>query len=302
MSGYFANLAAYQPQKPTAMNHIVVGIDFSKSSVKAFEYALNVASVTGSDLKLIYVKKDRDVHNVLPEGSKGLPTSIEKGFKNLIEKNKEAFSGEISYRIFTGKIYEEVTNFAKYTESSMIIAGAHGMSGFEEFWAGNNAIKIITHANKPVITLKKNYKIKPKAIEKIVIPIDSTFETTQKVPFTIELAKKFKAQINILSLYSSRMKNIEQRVDNSTKETLALVIKSGLRHINEKAECENITQATIDYALKRNADMISIMTEQEFSSHTVVMGSYAQQMVNQSPIPVLSNKTRILVPQDAIIE
>ncbi len=284
------------------MSNIVVGIDFSKSSIKAFEYALGVASVTGLDIKLVYVSKKRDVDTILPEGSKSKPTSVEKGFDKLIKKHEPTIPGNITYRILTGKIYEEITNLAKYTESWLIITGAHGMSGFEEFWVGNNATKIITHANKPVITVKKNYKIKAKPIEKIVIPIDSTFETIQKVPFTIELAKHFKAQLNVLSLYSSKIKNIEERVDNNTKEALSLIIKSGLRYINEKAVSDNITKATIEYAEKRNADMISIMTEQEFSSQTVLMGSYAQQMVNQSPVPVLSNKTRMVIPREAILE
>lgn len=284
------------------MSNIVVGIDFSRSSIKAFEYALGVASGTGLDIKLVYVSKTRDIDTILPEGSKGKPTSAEKGFDKLVSKYESTIPGKITYRILTGKIYEEITNLAKYTESWLIIAGAHGMSGFEEFWVGNNATKIITHANKPVITIKKNYKLKAKPIEKIVIPIDSTFETIQKVPFIIELAKHFKAQLNVLSLYSSKIKNIEERVDNNTKEALSLIIKSGLRYINEKAVSDNITRATIEYAEKRNADMISIMTEQEFSSQTVLMGTYAQQMVNQSPIPVLSYKTRMVMPREAILE
>ncbi len=284
------------------MSNIVVGIDFSKSSIKAFEYALGIASVTGLDIKLVYVRKKRDVDTILPEGSKSKPTSVEKGFEKLINKHENSVPGNITYRILTGRIYEEITNLAKYTESWLIIAGAHGMSGFEEFWVGNNATKIITHSNKPVISVKKNYNIKAKPVEKIIIPIDSTFETIQKIPFTIEFAKHFKAQINVLSLYSSKIKNIEERVDSNTKEALSLVIKSGLRYINEKAVTDNITKTTIDYAEKRNADMISIMTEQEFSSQTVLMGTYAQQMVNLSPIPVLSNKTRLVVPREAVLE
>jgi nucleotide-binding universal stress UspA family protein len=284
------------------MSNIVVGIDFSKSSIKAFEYALGLAAKTGLDIKLAYVSKKRDIDTVLPEGSKSKPTSVEKGFEKLIKKYEDTIPGKITYRTLTGKIYEEITNLAKYTESWLIVAGAHGMSGFEELWVGNNATKIITYANKPVITLKINYKIKAKPIEKIVIPIDSTFETIQKVPFTIELAKHFKSQINILSLYSSKLKNIEERVENNTKEALSLVMRSGLRYINEKAVSENITRAAIEYSEKRNADLISIMTEQEFSSQSALMGSYAQQMVNQSPIPVLTCKTRIVMPRETILE
>ncbi len=281
---------------------IVVGIDFSRSSIQAFEYALGIAGQTQSKLRLVYVTKKRDIDSLVPRDGKGKNSATEKSFEKLIARYKDSIPGEITYRILSGKIYEEVTNLAKYTEAWLIIAGAHGMSGFEEMWVGNNASKIISHANRPVITLKKNFRIKKPVLEKIVLPIDSTFETIQKVPFTLELAQYFKAQINVLSLHSSKMKTTEQRVENNTRDVMELIVKSGLRYINEKIVDENITRATIEYAQKRNADLISIMTEQEFSSQNVLMGTYAQQMVNQAPIPVLSHKTRILVKHDGLIE
>ena len=49
-----------------------------------------------------------------------------------------------------------------------------------------------------------------------------------------------------------------------------------------------ITDATIEYALKVDANLISIMTEQEKTTKNLWLGAYAQQMVNHSPIPVMS--------------
>ncbi len=284
------------------MKEIVVGIDFSKSSILAFQYSLKIATATGADIKLVYVSKKRDTDSTLVKNEEGVEESVEGSFNNLIQKYQKEIKGKISYKIHQGKIYEEIANQAKYTDAEMIITGAHGMSGFEEFWVGNNANKIIGYSEKPVLTIKKSYKIKSPVIEKIVIPIDSTFETTQKIPFTLKLAEYFKAQINLLSLYSSKVKNVEDRVDNNTREAMQLIIKSGLRYINEKKECDNITRSTIDYAQKRNADLISIMTEQEFASNNVLMGSYAQQMINQSPLPVLSHKTRMIMPSSSYLE
>ena len=44
----------------------------------------------------------------------------------------------------------------------------------------------------------------------------------------------------------------------------------------------------IDFALNNKADLISIMTEQNETLADFVLGTYAQQMLNKSPIPVLS--------------
>ncbi len=54
----------------------------------------------------------------------------------------------------------------------------------------------------------------------------------------------------------------------------------------------NITNVTIAYAEKINADLIVIMTEQEPQIGSFFLGKFAQQMVNNSPVPVLVVPTR----------
>ena len=275
------------------MKEIIVGIDFSESSVKAFHYAVQVAKECGCNLKLIYVSKIRDKHKRLIKDDKGMELSISESFRQLIEMNCAKLSGEVTFKILHGKIYEEITNQTKYTDAEMTITGAHGMSGFEELWVGNNTMKIIMHSEKPVLSVKKNYKFNKPLIEKIVIPVDSTHQTLQKVPFTLKLANQFHAQVNILSLFSSKTKDIEEKVENNTRLVLDMIVSSGLRYINEKKICNNLSRATIEYATKRNADLISIMTEQEFSSNNVFLGTYAQQTINLSPLPILSFKSNV---------
>lgn len=275
------------------MKEIVVGIDFSRSSMVAFNYALKVASYCNCNLKLLYVSKTRDKDSKLIKDDKGMNISITDSFEKIVDENSDQIKGEITYKILQGKIFSEITNQAKYTDAEMIITGAHGMSGFEELWVGNNAMKIIMLSEKPVLSVKKNFQFRNPIIEKIVIPIDSSKETLQKIPFTLTLAKYFKAQINVLSLLSSKLKETEQKVEQNTIEAMKLVVNSGLRYINETKLSENLSKTTIDYAVKRNADLISIMTEQEFSANTVFSGNYATQTINRSPIPLITFKSYI---------
>ncbi len=276
------------------MKEIVVGIDFSKSSIQAFQYALRVAKACGCNLKLVYVSKTRDKALRLIKDDKGMEINIADNFKKLLDAHSSEIQGRITHKVLHGKIYEEISNQAKYTDAEMIITGAHGMSGFEEFWVGNNALKIITHSEKPVLSVKKTYNLQKHLIEKIVLPIDSSMETLQKIPFTLQLAGYFKAQINVLSLFSSKLKNVEESVERNTREAMELIVASGLRYINENKNCDNIAKGTIDYAMKRNADMISMMTEQEYASNNIFLGNYAQQTINLSPLPVLSFRTKAL--------
>ena len=65
-------------------------------------------------------------------------------------------AGEFNYKIRKGKVHVEIANQAKYSDAMLVIAGTHGVTGFEEFWIGSNAYRIVTYAPCPVITVRTN--------------------------------------------------------------------------------------------------------------------------------------------------
>lgn len=67
-----------------------------------------------------------------------------------------------------------------------------------------------------------------------------------------------------------------------------LLDKEKMDYVTDYVDAENTTLSTIEYAEKINADLIVIMTEQEKTLSNIFLGPYAQQMINQSPIPVLA--------------
>jgi nucleotide-binding universal stress UspA family protein len=275
------------------MKDIVVAVDFSKSSVQALKYALKIAAKTSSDLKLVYVSKKRDVQVEIFDEKKGEFINIQKNLKEMIDTHQPTIPGKITSKVLHGKIYEEITNQAKYTDSWMIIAGAHGMSGYEDEWIGNNALKIITHAATPVLIVKKSFDQR-NPIDKIVLPIDSSNETLQKLPVTIELAKKHKAQINILCLLNSYLGEFAEQTKSLAKDALKQVSKTGLRYFSDEISCTNNSEAILEYALVKEADLISIMTDQESTNPGALTFGFAEEIINHSPIPVLTVKTQKL--------
>jgi len=165
--------------------------------------------------------------------------------------------------------------------------GTHGSSGFEQFWIGSNANRLISIAHCPVITLRAGISARH-PLERIIMPIDSTIDTRQKVPFTAYLARLFDAEIYVVSVYASKYKAIRRRVDEYTDQVIKYLEEEGMVYRRDAIEVDNLTTATIDYANKVRANLISIMTEQETSPYNLLVGPYAQQMVNNSPFPVLS--------------
>jgi len=272
------------------MANIIAAIDFSDCSVNALEHAVSIAARGTLDVHMIWVNNPSVTKTTIySESSSGLIDEIKKQFGKLVDKYKPLLPDSgIDFVIREGKIYREIIDEAKEMESLCIVMGTHGVSGFEQFWIGSNANKLISVSICPVITVRAGIDSKHE-LKCILMPIDSTLDTRQKVPFTAYIAMIHDAEINVLSIYASKYKSIQRRVDGYTDQVCEYLEDEGIRYKRDVLECnDNLTLETIDYAKKIKANLISIMTEQETSPFNLLIGPYAQQMVNNSPIPVLS--------------
>ncbi|MFH1936597.1 MAG: universal stress protein, partial [Bacteroidota bacterium] len=274
---------------------IISTIDFSDCSINAFKHALSIAQICKCDLILVWIRKPASqrekYENHIDDPVKG----ITKRFDEMITKYQPQLpSSKISYKIQTGTVYKEIATEAKVSRAMLVVAGTHGASGFDEFWIGSNANRIVSACECPVITIRAGINIK-RPLSCIVFPVDSTLETRQKATFTGHLAKMHDAEVHILRLYSSKVKAIRQNVDFYASQVARYFTQEGIRHRIETVEVTNLADAMIAYALEADANLISIMTEQETTTSNLWMGPYAQQVVNHSPIPVLSIHSRELM-------
>ena len=192
----------------------------------------------------------------------------------------------MEYKLKKGRIYREVDNLARQTEAELIVTGAHGISGYEEYWIGSNAYKIVTYTNCPVITVRHDFTIKKK-IDRIVVPMDGSNETLQKIPFVVKLATLFKSEIHLVATHNSHLKSIQRITEKITQTAIEYLQQHKVRFVEDSIVANDLTKAVLSYAMNVDADLIAIMTEQE-TPVNILLGAQAQQLINQSPIPVLS--------------
>lgn len=271
------------------MGNILAAIDFSDCSINALEHAVSIASHGELDVHMVWVNNPRQTKvTIYSESSGELVDSVEKRFKKLIEQYKGHLpNNKIDFVIREGKIYREINDEAAEAGSECIVIGTHGISGFEQFWIGSNASKVISVAECPVITLRAGIDSRFN-LDRIIMPIDSTIDTRQKVPFTTYIARIFNAEIHVLSIYTANIKSIRNRVDQYATQVCEYLEEEGIKFVQKAIVVDNVTTATIEYAQSVNANLISIMTEQETKAYNLLVGPYATQMVNNSPFPVLS--------------
>jgi nucleotide-binding universal stress UspA family protein len=270
------------------MKKILVAIDFSECSVNALEHAITIANKAEADVEMIFVIKPDSSRDMFTEGPQTLSAMVKDKFDEMVEKYQQRLGkNKLGYLIREGKVYSEIVKEADKKDIFLVMAGTHGSSGFEEFWMGSNANRIVSAIKKPVITIRGGVNIK-RHLEKVILPLDSTPETRQKVPFTAYMAKIFNAEVHVLRVYTSNVQAVIRKVDSYSEQVVKHLEEENIKYVLESIHADNLTDTTIEYALKVNANLISIMTEQEITAKNLLLGPYAQQMVNHSPIPVLS--------------
>lgn len=271
------------------MNNIIVPIDFSKESFKGIDLALLFAAKHPINIRLVYVQKKSSDYNS-PGHFEEEKQWATNQFKKLIADYEPKLKNDssIKYIIKSGKVYKEIVGQVESHTQSMVAASTHGASGFEEFFMGSNAFKIISATDKPVLTTRTGHI--PKQIRKIVMPLDVTVDTRQKVPVTAQLATLFNAEVHIITVSTSKGQRIKDRLKAYSKQTEGYLKSQNVNYRTKSLIGDNIVDLIIVYSESVDADVITIMKEQSKSLN--FMGNTTHQLLNRASIPVLtiSNK------------
>lgn len=273
-------------------NTILVPIDFSEVAMNALGHALKVADVYKNEVTILYILDEGNFLGNLFGGNQNAELVNEalamKMDKVILEANQEFPNIKINKLIETGKIYKVITTIANEGDYDSIIMGTNGASGLHQI-TGSNSSRVINYAQVPVVVVKE--KSIGNGYEKIVLPIDLTRESRQKVKWAIHLAKKFNSTIHVI-YENNTNEEFRNKIFAAVNQTQDLLSTSGakfiVRGLDEDKYPDSFAEDTLAYANDIDADLIMIMTQQEKGFSEYLLGSYAQQIVNHAgKIPIM---------------
>ncbi|UCG26779.1 MAG: universal stress protein [Bacteroidales bacterium] len=272
------------------MKNILIPIDFSRDSMNALGHSVNLANNLGANLRLIHVRKNKDYDQpfVIEGTDSSYGKTVEDFCRGIVATYRKDYmaKGSFDFVVTRNKIYKGIIDQAAKDNTDIIMMGTHGVSGFEEFWLGSNSYRVVSKAPCPVWTVRHGFK--QKTLKKIVVPIDAHRETRHKLPFTTELAKTIGAEIHVVDVRSTNRTDIKKRLAKYADQAVNFVKERGVKTIRDSKYGSNIADVTISYAVHVGADLISIVSNQKGTPSKMHLSTTAQQMVNHSPIPILS--------------
>lgn len=271
---------------------ILIPIDFSETSMLAIEHAGFTAQLFKAELILLHVieKHWEQFSVVAPELRISTPTeltaAIEKKLAEIATDIQKKYGVKSFHVTSTGNIFNEILSVSKEHNADLVVMGTHGTSGVVEFFIGSNTYKMVTQSECPIISVQSHSK--KLGYTNILLPIDDSAHSRQKVNHAIVLAKHFASKIHILGLSDSNEENDRNKFEIKLDQIEEYIKKCDLPFSRKTVEGKNQSKTTYDYAKAVNADLIVIMTDQDENITGRFMGTFAQQIINHSKIPVLT--------------
>ena len=263
---------------------IIVGTDFSKGSYVALELAVDIAKKIHADIQLIWVCREKMLYT--DDQNNYVRNLATQKLEDLCEKHQAKLTNtKITSMIMQGKVAPILAAEAEKVNASMIVIGTNGASGFEKYWMGSTAVRIVQEATCPVLSIREGFNFHKK-LERILVPLNMSTNSRQKLPVAVKMAKAFDAQINILGQYENNTQ--AQTVGIYIKQAEAFLEKQNIPYTTEFMQSKNLADDVLSYAETINSDLIVISTEQDNVLSSLFIGTNAQQLVHHSLVPILS--------------
>ncbi len=261
-------------------NTILVPVDFSDVAGYAMDHASAIARMFNYRIVLLHVAEK------LEKGSKE-ESEVEQTLTDIVSWLANSHGVKVNYMIRTGNILKVINEVADKIRVSFIVMGVHGKRGISKI-TQSYAYEVVCHANAPVLVVKdKHHHL---GYRNIVIPIDFSSRSTQKIAQAVKFATFFDAQVRVFGFLSSdnKAKIINKEAllksvtdvfeENNVKVTTDLVVDPGM----------DWPEALIDFAEKVKAELIMIVAERGGRIQEIFAPNYTEKILDNVHVPVLT--------------
>lgn len=152
--------AGSQSPAGRTVKRLLVPVDFSECSLKALDYAADLAQQLGAAVTVLHVVEpamhsdnylavssafDQTAQNLLADSRERLQTVALKHFGHR---------NGLDLLVRMGRAHSEILDTAQALGADMIVLGTHGQTGLEHVLLGGTAERVLRQASCPVVTVR----------------------------------------------------------------------------------------------------------------------------------------------------
>jgi nucleotide-binding universal stress UspA family protein len=270
---------------------ILVPTDFSLTANKAIRHAAFLAQLNKGELMLLHVQKKAETSNLIfPVPELRLLVSLRKQLEERMEavaaQIRSDYGIDVSCRVTEGNIISEIVSEAESWGAGLIVMGTEGDESVSNLFLGNNSNRVLHKSSIPVMTVRS---LSPKVgYSKILLPIDFTAHSRQKVNAAFQVAKMFAAQVEAVGILFPSEKHSRYKMEVIINQVKKMAVKKNITFHSRIIISRNPAADILKRAAKSDSDLIITMTEERRSPLDFLKKSESTSLVKESKVPVLS--------------
>jgi len=274
------------------MKRFVYATDFSEKSRYFASFISALSKKEEVEVLLLHVFPDiTDRYGPIISQFSGVIEAWERARKsaeaNLIEWENRLWSWgiNVSSKLVIGDPVQETIKEAELFKADFIAVGTGGIPGIWDFPIGSFARSLLHSSPIPVITLRFPHG----TLEKILVALDLSSATPKIINFLPKIANWGK-----ITLYHALL--VDFQLDPKEKEIYKEQVLKEMPDFNEAKKVVKVSfspkldyaGAVVDYAERKDYDLIVIGSHGRTGIKKVILGSVAEGVISRSDIPVLT--------------
>lgn len=261
-------------------NIVMVPTDFTEVADNAIDHAIGIAKQLNYKVTLFHVI-NKDTKSLLKKDNQDINDLNDK-LKAKADELKAKYNIEIDYLAKEGSIFTAIGETATEIGANFLVMGTHGKIGVQHV-IGSYAYKVVISSPVPIIVVQK--KSQHKGYHNIVMNIDHTMESKQKIAWAVYLAKTFSSTVHLV-YPNENDEFLAKRVHNNVNQMKKYLSENGISYTLTKLDSGNIAKNIENYANSIEADLILAITSPD--KLTFIMSPWEEQILfNSSKIPVM---------------
>ena len=290
------------------LHRLIVPLDFSASSFRAYHYAMALAECFGGELSLLHVVPP----SMLPEWGYAHLARRDEQLKAFARSKLEAFvrgqgaAGECVKHLLVraGDPHLQIPEVAREHAADLIVIATHGESLVPHCLLGNTAEEVVLRAPCPVwvvpgVTSHSENEPVLLPLRRILVATDFSAESRKALDYGVALAREFDATLHLVhvvpTVLPADVSHLTTILQESSLKESAVRDLARMRAEELPADLPIVTKVLSGNpfleinkeAIRACAGLIVASTHGYTGLRYLLLGSTAQHVVQHTSVPVL---------------
>lgn len=257
---------------PISTNSILVPIDETEQTVIALNQSYNIAQQT--DAKIVLLSVEEETQSV----------SVQRKLAELAKEAAVKSGRPVETMLRKGNVYEEINKVADVLQPLVMVGLTSKLS--PGTFLGKNAFKMVRESKSPVMTIRGQFN--REGYRTILLPLDLTKESREKVDKAIILAKRFNSTVRVVSVLTHKDEESENKLIAYSNQVWRYLRAHQIRSTVKLLRGSNPSKLILEYGYQIDADIIVITSKSVQNVKEFFTGTVAEQLINESEIPVIT--------------